>query len=104
LAKVDVADVEVRLRVAAANPPLKVEVEFVPVTVRNPEKVEVADEVLVKGTEERKEPPVRVRPLEEERPPAERPFANVDVPDPWTVIVEVAVSPERVVVPKRADP
>ena len=41
LATVDVAEVPVRLRYAAARAPVKVEVEFDPVTLRNPWSVEV---------------------------------------------------------------
>ena len=52
-------------------------------------------EVKLKGTEESSEPPVRVRPFEEERPPAlveEMPPAKVEVALSPTMVV-VAVDP-----------
>jgi hypothetical protein len=39
------------------------------------------------------EPEVKVMPFDEKSPPEEIPFTKVDVPVPWTLMVEVAVRP-----------
>lgn len=83
--KVEVAVVEVRFKILAVSPPVNVLVPEL-VTVRSPE--------------ERIFPPVRVSPFEERSPPEEIPFTNVEVPVPWTLMVEVAVNPCTVVVPR----
>ena len=66
-----------------------------PASTSPPEKVEVAVPVL------RIDPPVIVKPVEESKPPpaTESPEENVEVAEPWTISEDVAMSPERVVVP-----